>query len=215
MRNVDDDDDPSASHDADEQQLHHSANHQPAGTYRIYGRESTKMFPSSSFCFLCPFVHSPVLQVASCTAITRLGSLLLLLHFFMSFWPFAFACVCPVIHHLPTPAPFQEAFKVVWDTNPCRDLVLVVVVALSFPSFLPLSLRRFFLLLLAVASRIRSRAATARFTESLKLQEVGHLFLFPHRVCKCVSYLMHLAQRRRRWQQQSVKNLFLKKPITC
>ena len=119
--------------------------------------------------------------------------------------------MCPVIHHLPTPAPFQGAFKVVWDSTPCRDLVLMVVVALSFPPLLPLSLGRFFLLLLTVASRIRSHAATARITESLRLQEVGHLFLFPLRVCKCVSYLMHLAQRRRRWQQQSVKSLFEKR----
>jgi hypothetical protein len=44
LRDAGNDGDFSASHDADEQQLHHSANHPPTGTYLIYGRESTKIF---------------------------------------------------------------------------------------------------------------------------------------------------------------------------
>ena len=76
MRDVDNDDDLSASHDADEHQLHHSANHPPAGMYRIYGRESTKK----------SFFHS---LHKSCTLhLAPLDPLFLLLHLLVV-WPFA------------------------------------------------------------------------------------------------------------------------------
>ncbi len=108
MRDAGNDGDFSASHDTDEQQLLHSANHPPAGTYLIYGRESTKIFLFCSSSFSCCKLRWYYIDLQLCCC---------------CYCPFGqLARVCTVIRHLlPTPAPYQGAFKVVWDSNPSRD----------------------------------------------------------------------------------------------